>query len=142
MSKSMRLNDTKQWIKNSSYGFPLWIALTSNPDSIRHLRNRFVFISAENFTRENIRRALIGLAEEFDVPDEMSITALSDKQMLMKRIKLLDLACVRNSVPRGGYYRAYYYRSRNGEVTLRYSPDPEKEEDLFIGLKGEDIKPF
>jgi hypothetical protein len=151
MSKSIM-----KWIKNSSYGFPLWIALTSDPDRIIYLRNRFIFISAQDFTREHIQRALPSLAEEFDVPDEMAITAFSNKEMLKRGVNSLG-RCIRfPSTPEGmeaakryaekylplksGYYRAKYYRSRDGKVSLQYSPDPAKEEVGFIEIDNSIIK--
>jgi hypothetical protein len=158
MSNLVKLNDLEiKWIKNRSYGFPLWIALTWDSDRMVYFRHRFVFIAAKNFTRENIRRALPGLAKELDVPDELQITAFSDKEMLRRAINNLRGPVYRiANTPEGinaaqeyaekylplksGYYRAWYYHSRDGKESLQYSPDPAKEEMVFIEVENSSIK--
>jgi ankyrin repeat protein/WD40 repeat protein len=159
-AQQVTLND--EWVLNTSYGFPVRIAFNDEihaPAGDR--REIFIFIEAQHFTPENIRKLFTSLAAEYKKPDWLDITAFSDKVMLQRAINnSINFVCIQwADTPEGraaakkwaeeheplpsGYYRAEYYRTQRNyysqgyiEESYSYSPDPAKPEMARITLQG------
>jgi hypothetical protein len=137
-----------QWIQENKFGFPVWMAanyvIDASAFSHRHI---YMFIETLNFNEKNILSAFTSLAEEFKVPDDLSIYAYSDRAALQRALDEASsgVLCImwadspegrrasrnydlKTNPHRSGYYRAEYYRRPNGrESWIKYSPEPDQE---------------
>ena len=162
LASAQRVTSNDEWMFNTSRGVPVWIAfndLIHAPAGDR--REVFIFIEAQHFTPENIQRLFTSLAAEYKKPDELDVTAFSDKLMLQRAIDLHNSGICHywRDTPEGraaakkwseeheplpsGYSRAYYFRiGRNHysqhyvEESYSYSPDPAKPEMVTVVLQG------
>lgn len=151
--RNLKMHNQEE-ILNTALGFPFQIVLNSVRGEFYIHRGIFLLIEAEYFTRENIEKVVRKLATEFSQPQELKITAFSDKEMLQRAINnfkhpyaidFTDTPAGREAARRWaelndplkrGYFRAYFWRHNNGEEILQYSPDPEKEDYITITLKS------
>jgi ankyrin repeat protein len=156
-SLAQRVTRNDDWVLNTSYGFPVWIAFN---DLIGGRREIFIYIEPQVFSHENMRRLFTALATEYKTPDWLDVTAFSDKLMLQRAINnatagmFIDWADTPEGKAAGrkwaeehdplptGYYRARYFRigrrnySRSYiEERYSYSPDPAKPEMISVVLQ-------
>jgi hypothetical protein len=105
------------------------------------------------FTERDLRTVFSHLAAEQPEPAALSITAFSDKDMVRRAVtnykyplivdflntpegrKAQDAWYEKHYPLKTGYYRAYYWRSPKGSESLKYSPDPDKDEFIDVKLK-------
>jgi hypothetical protein len=144
----------QNWTTSNDFGFPVWLALNSPSGAGRaNLRKIFVFIEANNFTKDNVQTVFTGLATRYPDPVDLIMTAFSDRAMLIRAIGVSEsgVAIEFSKAPekqeavqkfkdefyplKSGYYRAYYSRSRRGSESFQYSPDPDKEALVRVQLK-------
>lgn len=150
----MTNNQEREWPLSHEFGFPIWIPLNASPsDKGLNIRRIFLLIEASNFTKDNLQRAFLGLAAQNKWPDDLIITAFSDKKMLLRAIdNYQSPICIYfNKSPQNqeaiqkfyeqyyplnsGYFRAFYFRHQNGDESFQYSPESDKEELVRVPLK-------
>jgi hypothetical protein len=139
------------WHLDRSLGFPFWEALNVEKPrySSRHI---FLFLEAEYFTEENLRKIFSTLPSQYNSSQTLYITIYSDKERLQWAIEndrqpimadpppTLDDDARKSLEKKGllprttGYFRAGYVRM-NGEESFSYSPDAEKEGKISVILR-------
>jgi hypothetical protein len=155
-----RLQDTYEsamqpdnWALSNEFGVPMWMALNAPPAAGRaYLRKMYLYVDANDFSEDNIRKAITGLASKYNDPTHLVITVFSDRSMLLRAISLSQggIAIEFSDAPenqedvrkfqerfyphKSGYYRAHYSRTVRGDESLLYSPDPDKEELVRVQL--------
>lgn len=158
---AQQVSPNDEWVVNSSYGVPVWIAYNqTNPPPTIFSRRILIFIETANFTPENIKKLFTNLATEYKEPKWLDISVFDDKKMLQRAINntygpIIDWANTpegreaaekwrreHNPLP-DGYNRAHYSRmQRNNhsqwytEEYYSYSPDPMKPEMVRVILQN------
>jgi hypothetical protein len=133
-------------------GKPLRMALNETRSERPDIREIFIFMEDRYFTTDNLQEIFLELAKENEWPKELRITVFSDKSMLLRAIdNFQSTVCIsfidspegkeakrkfyeRFYPLKSGYFRAFYFRHRNGDQMFQYSPDQNKEEMVKVSL--------
>jgi hypothetical protein len=98
-------------------------------------RHLYLYIEPNGFTEPRLRKIFESLADVYDPPRDLRISAFSDLEIFKKLVFIAH--GLPSSVPvtaegatntdrlEVGYFRAYYRRGRSGEEVISYSPDPQ-----------------
>jgi hypothetical protein len=138
----------EEWIRSEESGIPFWFAsnTTEPPPGSPCGRKIHILVEAANFSRENLLKIFQGISRRYESPRFLEIVAFSDRENLWKDAHSHKLTwCIlfrdkkaqkefyaRIYPAKSGYYRAYYRRYSRED--LRYSPDPDKEELIFVPI--------
>lgn len=150
------VSERKNWMVSNKYGVTIWVALNvpPPPNGLRQ-RKIFLLIEAKDFTSDNLRKVFLGFSAEYPAvspkPHALSIIAFSDKAMLQREVdnQLSGISVyISGDTPEGrkyyeqfhplksGYFRAFYFRSWEGDESYKWSSEPDKEELVKISIKN------
>lgn len=143
----------QEWTEEESDGISIKVACNSfYQGRFFTERNIFILLAEQHFNQANLQKLFARLATINNHPDDLSITAFSDSEMLISAIneKSRTFSVAFPNTPSGraaeikwheehgprptGYFRAYYRRSEE-EESFRYSPEKEKRGYVTVILK-------
>lgn len=152
------------WILDTSFGFPVRIALTSSY-AITSLHNNlvmFVLIEDRYCSPDHLRTVFESLATRYQDAQSMEIDVYSDSEMLRRAIKRYEgpqdadmtfpdtpegVALEKKIrgdlyIPKTGWARARYFKGlRDGEGFF-YKPDPQKVEMAEVVMKPKPVPKY
>ena len=154
------------WVLDTSYGVPIWIAhneLVHAGSGDR--REMSIFMEAQYFTPENLRKLILAVASEYREPTELWLTLATDRVMLQRDID--DESSYQSSywkqkpdgragtewveeherLPHGYHWVRYrrrermYYSRQYIQELYEYNPNPTNSDTVEVVLQDKPTDP-
>ena len=152
-SSSLDSEQDREWSLSYFADIPVWIAVNRvATDALVHNRKIIMLLGEEHFNEADLNKVFVSMAAQYDQPEHLIITALSNRDMVRRELKKKE-STTNYTLPEGAssqqsdeepeqkikYVRAYYLRLHD-EERFGYTLDPERGDYRTIYLKGSGIR--
>lgn len=152
-SSSLDSDQDHEWSLSYFANIPVWIAVNRvATDALVHNRKIIMLLEEEHFNETDLNKLFVSMAAQYDQPEHLIITALSNPDMVRRELKKKE-STTNYTLPEAGsspqsqeepeqkirYVRAYYLRLHD-EERFGYTLHPERGDYITVYLKASGIR--